>query len=250
MNSIRYCIVFVFGLLISSCGISKKSIITELEVSKENNKALNTENKILINKIIDLEVALEEAKDREEPKINITPTLKDIPFEEKEVVSQLKYLEQVIIKDASLLAKFNAFKKGGIEKYLKVSYSDMQKVINEAKTYKGTRHVMGGLSHSGIDCSGLLYVSFRANGITNIPRTAEDFARYGCVILNTNDIMLGDLVFFTNTYRTSKLVTHAGICIGNGEFIHTSSSKGVMISKINDPYYWRDKFLFGTRIIN
>ena len=109
---------------------------------------------------------------------------------------------------------------------------------------------MGGLSHSGIDCSGLLYVSFQANGITNIPRTAQDFARYGSVILNVNEIMAGDLVFFTNTYRTSKLVTHAGICIDSGEFIHTSSSKGVMISKINDPYYWRDKFLFGTRIVN
>jgi len=57
-------------------------------------------------------VALEEAKDREEPKINITPTLKDIPAEEKQVVSQLKYLEQVISKDASLLAKFNAFQTG------------------------------------------------------------------------------------------------------------------------------------------
>jgi cell wall-associated NlpC family hydrolase len=126
----------------------------------------------------------------------------------------------------------------------------MQRVIKEAKTYKGTRHVMGGLSHSGIDCSGLLYVSFQANGITNIPRTAQDFARYGSVILNVNEIKAGDLIFFTNTYRTSKLVTHAGICIGNGEFIHTSSSKGVMISKINDPYYWRKYFLFGTRIIN
>ena len=73
--------------------------------------------------------------------------------------------------------------------------------------------------------------------------------RYGTIILNTNDIQKGDLVFFTNTYGTSKLVTHAGICTGNGNFIHTSSSKGVMISKLNDPYYWRDKFLFGTRII-
>ena len=158
--------------------------------------------------------------------------------------------ENYIKSDANLSSKFKSFKKGGVEQSLKVSYSDMQRVIKEAKTYKGTRHVMGGLSRSRIDCSGLLYVSFQANGITNIPRTAQDFARYGSVILNGNEIMAGDLVFFTNTYRTSKLVTHAGICIGNGEFIHTSSSKGVMISKINDPYYWRKHFLFGTRIIN
>ena len=125
----------------------------------------------------------------------------------------------------------------------------MMAVIKEAEKYIGTKHVMGGLSRNGIDCSGLLYVSFQANGITNIPRTAENFARYGAIILNTNDIQKGDLVFFTNTYSTSKLVTHAGICTGNGNFIHTSSSKGVMISKLNDPYYWREKFLFGTRII-
>jgi len=96
----------------------------------------------------------------------------------------------------------------------------------------------------------LLYVSFKANGITNIPRVAQEIARYGSIIINTNLIQAGDLVFFTNTYKTSKLVTHTGISIGNGEFIHTSSSKGVMISEINDPYYWRKKFLFATRVVN
>lgn len=177
------------------------------------------------------------------------PTIKIEP-EVRLEISQLNNLEKLIESDVVLSSKLNAFKQGGIEKYLKVSYSDMQKVIAEAKTYMGTRHVMGGLSRSGIDCSGLLYVSFQANGVTNIPRTAEEFARYGNIIINTNDLQAGDLVFFTNTYKTSKLITHTGICITKGEFIHTSSSKGVMISKINDPYYWRNKFLFGTRIIN
>jgi murein DD-endopeptidase / murein LD-carboxypeptidase len=249
MNSIRFCAIFVFGLLISSCSISKKSLITELEESKKKNEVLNVENQKLLNKINNLEITLKDSKQKNETIVIINPTI-DIPNKPTQIVSQLKDFEKVISSNHSLSTKFNSFKKGGIEKYINVSSSEMEKVILEAKTYLGTRHVMGGLSHSGIDCSGLLYVSFQKNGIKGVPRIAQDFARLGNIMINVNKLRKGDLIFFTNTYRTSKLVTHAGICIGNGEFIHTSSSKGVMISKINDPYYWRDKFLFGTRIVN
>ena len=164
--------------------------------------------------------------------------------------SQLPDLEKFISNNGVLSSKFKKFKNSGIEKYMNISNSEMEKIIIKAKTYLGTPHVMGGLNYSGIDCSGLLYVSFKATGISNLPRTAENFARFGNIVINTNDLDKGDLVFFTNTYSTTKLVTHAGIYIGNGDFLHTSSSKGVMISKINDPYYWREKFLFGTRVVN
>ena len=136
-----------------------------------------------------------------------------------------------------------------MEKTLNVSQAQMEKVIRSSKGFLGAPHVMGGLSKSGIDCSGLLYQSFKNNNVNNIPRTAQDFARYGTIILDLNNLKRGDLVFFTNTYSTSKFITHAGICLGNGEFIHTSSSKGVIISKLNDPYYWKKKFVYGTRIL-
>ena len=249
MNKSKIVIVSLISVIMVSCGSSSKLAKVELlELTKEN-ELLKQENNSLKEQIIVLDNALTESEKDEEVVFDLSPTI-NLKKEVPSVNSQLNELEDYLKKDAVLNSKFSSFKQGGIEKNLKVTYSDMQRVIKEAKTYKGTRHVMGGLSHSGIDCSGLLYVSFQANGITNIPRTAQDFARYGRVILNTNDIKAGDLVFFTNTYRTSKLVTHAGICIGDGEFIHTSSSKGVMISKINDPYYWRKYFLFGTRIIN
>ena len=249
MNKSKIVIVSLVSVLMVSCVNSAKLAKVELlELTKEN-EFLKQENNSLKEQIIALDNALTESEKDEEVVFNLSPTI-NLNKEVLSINSQLNELEDYLKKDAVLNSKFSSFKQGGIEKNLKVTYSDMQRVIKEAKTYKGTRHVMGGLSHSGIDCSGLLYVSFQANGITNIPRTAQDFARYGSVILNTNDIKAGDLVFFTNTYRTSKLVTHAGICIGDGEFIHTSSSKGVMISKINDPYYWRKYFLFGTRIIN
>ncbi len=180
------------------------------------------------------------------PQINTHPTLE---LDTDSVVSDLKDLEAYFIKDSVLSSKFESFKQTGIEKPLNVSYFDMQRVISKTRTYIGTQHVIGGLSYSGIDCSGLLYVSFQEIGITDIARTAEEFARYGSVILNPKNIQEGDLIFFTNTYASSALATHAGICIGNGEFIHASANKGVMISKINDPYYWMPHFLFGTRVI-
>jgi len=250
MNKSKLITVFVISVILASCGSSSKLLKSENKLLTEEIKSLENENKKLNNKITSIENAIEELEEDAivldlSPSPNVVSNAKNISIN-----SQLTEFENYIKSDANLSSKFKSFKNGGVEQSLKVSYSDMQRVIKEAKTYKGTRHVMGGLSHSGIDCSGLLYVSFQANGITNIPRTAQDFARYGSVIFNVNELMAGDLVFFTNTYRTSKLVTHAGICIGNGEFIHTSSSKGVMVSKINDPYYWRKYFLFGTRIIN
>ena len=253
MNSRFFLYLLFTVILISSCRSSKKV------TSQNDNKykqlkmkvnELNLENKKLKELIIDLEkkiTTLETEKDN---------TIKDIiPQLEVEVnesisISQIEDFEKFIYNNSALSSKYNQFKKGGLEGYLKISYTDMDKVISHAKTYLGTPHVMGGLTKSGIDCSGLLYVSFRSAGIKTIPRIAQDFARLGYVIMNINDLKKGDLVFFTNTYSTSKLITHAGICTGNGSFIHTSSSKGVVISKVNDPYYWREKFLFGTRIIN
>jgi murein DD-endopeptidase / murein LD-carboxypeptidase len=250
MNKSKLITVFLISVILASCGSSSKLLKSDNKILTEEIKSLKNENKKLNIKITSLENAIEELEE-DAIVLDLSPTPPVVSNKKNmSLNSQLNEFENYIKSDANLSSKFKYFKKGGVEQSLKVSYADMQRVIKEAKTYKGTRHVMGGLSHSGIDCSGLLYVSFRANGITNIPRNAQDFARYGFIILNVNEIKAGDLVFFTNTYRTSKLVTHAGICIGNGEFIHTSSSKGVMISKINDPYYWRDKFLFGTRIVN
>lgn len=232
--------------MLSSCSISKKARLNKVESLRIENDQLKLEIKRLENTIENINIV-----EKEIPTHDITPTITIEPNNEVIVVkSQLSDLEQIISNDAILSSRFSKFKEGGIEKYINVSSSDMEKIIEEAKTYIGTRHVMGGLSRSGIDCSGLLHVSFLKSGIKRTPRIAQDFARLGSIIINTNELQKGDLVFFTNTYRSSKLITHAGLYLGGGDFIHASSSKGVMISKINDPYYWRDKFLFGTRIIH
>ena len=104
----KYFIIFAFGLLFSSCSISKKALITDLEVSKEKNKILNIENQKLINKINNLELALKDSKQKNEPTITITPTI-DISNETIQLVSQLNDLEKVISSDHSLSTKFNNF---------------------------------------------------------------------------------------------------------------------------------------------
>ena len=253
MNSRYFIYIFFTVILISSCRSSKKTIS-----QKDNNdeqlkmkiNELNLENQQLKELIIGLENKVSTLEKERDNTINdIIPQLQ-LEVNESISISQIEDFEKFIYNNSALSSKYNKFKKGGIEGYLNVSYTDMDKVISHAKSYLGSPHVMGGLTKSGIDCSGLLYVSFNSAGIKTVPRIAQDFARLGYVIMNINDLKKGDLVFFTGTYSTSKLITHAGICTGNGSFIHTSSSKGVIISKVNDPYYWREKFLFGTRIIN
>jgi len=60
--------------------------------------------------------------------------------------------------------------------------------------------------------------------------------------------MISDLVFFSDSYSTNHFITHAGIYTGDNKFIHTSSSVGVTITDLKDPW-WADRFVFGTRII-
>ena len=112
-------------------------------------------------------------------------------------------------------------------------------IIREAKSYKGTIYKYGGNSKRGIDCSGLIYNAFGENGIV-MPRTTRDLSNTGNWI-DIKKIQEGDLVFFA-TKKNSRKVNHVGIVteVNRGEisFIHASSSRGVMISKISERYWY------------
>lgn len=142
--------------------------------------------------------------------------------------------------------KLKEFLKAGSEKMLNVGNTSPDEIIKTARKYLGVPHCMGGKSSKCTDCSGLLVMVFAQYDI-NFPHNSEEQARYGKVISDKDQLKKGDLVFFIKSYKTNKFITHSGIYIGNGEFIHTSTSKGVIITSINDPW-WNDKFIFGTRI--
>jgi cell wall-associated NlpC family hydrolase len=166
--------------------------------------------------------------------------------QDKAVPEGMKTLLERYAGDKETLAKLARLKEGGIEKELDASGTSPEEVIEEAKNYMGTPHCMGGTTKKCIDCSGLLMVVFAEFGVP-LPHNSEGQARYGKIIADKGNLKPGDLVFFINTFKTSSIITHSGIYLGEGEFIHTSSSQGVEVNSLENSY-WKEKYIFGTRV--
>lgn len=112
------------------------------------------------------------------------------------------------------------------------SNSSSLALIDQAKKLLGTPYAWGGGTLSGFDCSGFIHYVFNAVG-TKINRLSTE--GYYSRSYYVDSPKVGDLVFFENTYKQG--ISHMGIYLGNNEFIHASSSKGVIISSLNEAYY-------------
>ena len=126
---------------------------------------------------------------------------------------------------------------------------EAETIANYAKKFNGTRYKYGGTTKRGMDCSGLIYTSFKDNNIS-VPRTTADLKSFGDWI-DLKEVNVGDLVFFA-TRKNSRKVNHVGIVTnvrpGNVEFIHASTSRGVMISSLAEKY-WYFAFVQARRIL-
>ena len=142
--------------------------------------------------------------------------------------------------------KLKGFMNTGAEKRINTHNTSANEIINTAHKYLGVPHCMGGTTMKCMDCSGLLVTVFAKYDI-HLPHNAEEQARYGKIISGMNKLIKGDLVFFIRTYETHRFITHSGIYIGNNKFIHASSTNGVTITSLDDPW-WNEKFIFATRV--
>jgi len=112
------------------------------------------------------------------------------------------------------------------------------KLLTAAESYLGTPYRYAGHDRRGLDCSGLVFLSFREGLKYTIPRTAEGIYNWTEKIA-TSELAPGDLVFFVTT---GSAVSHVGIYTGEGRFIHSASDgpqTGVMYSQLDESYWKR-----------
>jgi len=107
----------------------------------------------------------------------------------------------------------------------------------------GTPYLPGGSTKNGADCSGFVSSVYIEKERMYIPRSTTEEYRMGKDIAGDN-LIIGDLVFFGDGRRTS----HVGIYVGRGNFIHASSSNGVMVSPLEDNY-WKPKYMGARRYL-
>ena len=123
------------------------------------------------------------------------------------------------------------------------------KVVDYAFKFDGVRYKYGGTTKKGMDCSGLIVTSFHSENIS-LPRSTGDLSTTGDWV-DLKEVTKGDLLFFA-TQKNSRNVNHVGIVTeardGFVEFIHASTSNGVMVSNMAEKY-WYFSFVQARRVI-
>ncbi len=120
-------------------------------------------------------------------------------------------------------------------------------LINYAFTFIGTPYVWGANGPSSFDCSGFVKYVYAHFGYS-MHRVANDMLYNDGVWVERADLRPGDVIFFGNTYASSETATHVGIYIGDGQFVHASSSRGVTVSSLDSTYY-SPRFVGAKRLI-
>ena len=130
---------------------------------------------------------------------------------------------------------------------LRADRNDNLSLYKEATTWLHVRHVDGGTSRNGTDCSFLVYSIYKAVYHKTLERNSTAMLAKSCERIQRSRLKEGDLVFF-NTGGTSKsYVNHVGIFLKDTKFLHSSTSKGVIVSDLDEAYY-RKTWVCGGRV--
>lgn len=122
-------------------------------------------------------------------------------------------------------------------------------ILQRGLTLVGTPYRFGGSSAAtGFDCSGFVGFVFRNEAGIELPRSTGEMIKLDAPRVRRDQLQPGDLVFFNN--RGRGRVSHAGIYIGDDQFIHSSSSRsgGVRVDSLDDKY-WRASYMEAKRVL-
>ena len=158
--------------------------------------------------------------------------------------SILKFLVTIIV--AALAASIVATPAGAHE--YGDAFAQRKHIKKRGKSAVGAPYSYGGSSRGGFDCSGFTRWTFDGHG-QNLPRTSSDqfnLARKAGYkrVWKRKNLKPGDLTFHKTT---SARVGHVGIYVGGGNFVSTTSSEGVRVRSLYDPYYWGSRWVGAVR---
>ena len=119
------------------------------------------------------------------------------------------------------------------------------RVISSAENKLGSTYVYGDTGKEGYDCSGLIYSIYCNELGISLPRSSAAQSTFGKQV-SKSDLQEGDLVFFNTT---GNGVSHVGIYIGGGKFIHASSGQGKVMTSSLDEGYYEDRYVNATRVL-
>ncbi|CAM3964167.1 NlpC/P60 domain-containing protein [Pluralibacter gergoviae] len=117
------------------------------------------------------------------------------------------------------------------------------RLMEQYASWKGVRYRLGGETKRGIDCSAFVQRTFREQFGMELPRSTYEQQEMGKSI-SRSKLRTGDLVLF----RAGSTGRHVGIYIGNNQFVHASTSSGVTISNLSEPY-WNKRYNEARRVL-
>jgi len=170
-----------------------------------------------------------------------------------ESLEKVEHINSLFLaKERSLTLKSNRL-RDSTKKLEQFRYRSIReilvKIIEErAKMYLGRPYVWGGNGPSCFDCSGFTKMVYRAIGI-ELPRVSRQQAKVGKLV-HFNELQKGDIIFFDTGRKYQKRVTHVGIYLEDGKFIHASSgNRRVVITSFNKKIFYKRRFLWGRRLV-
>ncbi len=187
--------------------------------------------------------------------VKCTPSIEDLPLAKTypliEMAKTYPIEDNFYVSDNSDIELENP-QRGGCVINIEQPQDRVDIVDNvewRAKELLGRKYVWGATGPRTYDCSGFTQKIYRDAGI-KIPRVSRDQAKVGEYI-SFNKLRRGDLIFFDTHKKRSGKVTHVGIYLGNGNFIHASSAaKKIVIFNFNKKTFYKKRFLWGRRLIN